>query len=205
MPVNDATMDLLLEFEVSGGETNYNLRFKNPVWPGEASGVTIGVGYDLGYNSAATIRADWSEHIAEPNLGRLVACAGKTGLAAKSARATVKDIVVPWEAAFAVFQAVTIPKFTNQTRTAFPGYDELNANCQGALLSLVFNRGGAMSGNRRIEMREIRDNLVPIKDYEGIATQIKKMKRLWVGTSIENGMNRRRDAEAALARTPVSA
>lgn len=204
MSVNDATLKLLLEFEVSGGETNYNLRFKNPVWPGEASGVTIGVGYDLGYNSAATIRADWSEHIGEPNLGRLVACAGKTGAAAKAARATVKDIIVPWEAAFAVFQSVTIPKFTEQTRNAFPGFDELNANCQGPL-SLVFNRGAAMNGNRRIEMREIRDNLVPVKDYEGIATQIERMKRLWAGTTIEGGMNRRRDAEAELARTPVDA
>jgi len=204
MAINDATRKLLLEFEVGGGENYYNQKLKSPIWPGEASGVTIGVGYDLGYNSAETIRADWSPHLGEPVLARLVTCAGKTGLTAKAARNTVKDIVVPWEAAFAVFQSVTVPKFTKQTRSAFPGFDDLNANCQGALISLVFNRGAAMNGDRRKEMRAIRD-LVPGKDYEGIAGELKKMKRLWVGTTIENGMNRRRDAEAALAKAPVTA
>ena len=70
-------------------------------------------------------------------------------------------------------------------------------NCQGALVSLVFNRGASMKGDRRIEMRAIR-NLAPQKDYAGIAQQFRKMKRLWIGTDIEKGMSRRRDAEADL-------
>lgn len=46
-------------------------------------------------------------------------------------------------------------------------------------------------------MRAIRA-LVPQKDYTGIAEQIRKMKRLWKGTDIENGMNRGREGKADL-------
>lgn len=198
MPLNDASMKLILDFEVGGGETYYNNHgLKSPIWPGAASGVTIGVGYDLGYNSAATIRSDWEAQLDNATVTRLCTVAGKTGQTAKAALSSVKDIVVPWPAALAVYEAVTIPKFVDQTRTAFPGYDNLDPNCQGALVSLVFNRGGSMKGDRRIEMRAIRD-LVPQKDYAGIADQLRKMKRLWKGTDIEKGMNRRRDAEADL-------
>ncbi|MCY7386445.1 MAG: hypothetical protein LH628_28555, partial [Microcoleus sp. CAN_BIN18] len=68
---------------------------------------------------------------------------------------------------------------------------------QGGLVSLVFNRGTSMQGNRRLEMRVVRD-LVTKKNVNKIAEQIRKMKRIWLGTSIEKGMNRRRDAEADL-------
>ena len=92
---------------------------------------------------------------------------------------------------------VTVPKFYNLRKKAFPGLEELPADVQGGLVSLVFNRGTSMEGHRRREMRAIRD-LVPQKDVHGIADEIRQMKRIWVGTSIATGMNRRRDAEAAL-------
>lgn len=203
MPLNEASLQLILDFEVSGGEQFYNQRLQNPIWPGAASGVTIGVGYDLGYNSKATITSDWGDHLDATSLARLLTTAGKTGGTAKAALSSVKDIVVPWQAAFAVFQAVTIPKFTTSARNAFPGFDDLDPNCQGALVSLVFNRGASMDGPRRLEMRAIRD-LVPEKDYAGIAQQFRNMKRLWKGTDIEKGMNRRRDAEADLVLQSVA-
>ena len=197
MPLNDASLQLILDFEVSGGEQYYNKHLQSPIWPGAASGVTIGVGYDLGYNSSATITSDWGEHLDATTLTRLLTTQGKTGQTAKAALPPVKDIKIPWPPAFAVFQAVTIPKFTEAAHKAFPGFDNLDPNCQGALVSLVFNRGASMKGDRRIEMRTIRD-LVPHKDYAGIAQQFRKMKRLWLGTDIEKGMSRRRDAEADL-------
>ena len=198
MPLNDDSLKLILDFEVGGGEAFYNSNgLKHPIWPGASSGVTIGVGYDLGFNSADTIRADWESELDEATVKRLCTVAGKTGQTAKAALASVKNVVVPWAAAFAVYQAVTIPKFEQLTRNAFPGFDNLDPHCQGALVSLVFNRGASMKGDRRIEMRAIRD-LVPQKDYPGIASQFRKMKRLWKGTDIEKGMNRRRDAEADL-------
>lgn len=197
MPLNDASLQLIIDFEVGGGQQYYDKFLKSPIWPGAQSGVTIGVGYDLGYNSPDTIRTDWSPHLAEAVLARLVQCSGKKGQTAKAARAGVKDIVIEWPPALAVFEAVTIPRYTDLTRQAFPGFDNLDPNCQGALVSLVFNRGAAMNGDRRKEMRTIRD-LVPAKDYQGIAAQFRAMKRIWIGTDIEKGMSRRRDAEADL-------
>ena len=197
MQLNDASMRLILRFEVGGGEEYYTRFLQAPTWPGEASGVTIGVGYDLGYNLPATIRNDWQAHLPPAITERLVACAGKKGTTAQAALPSVRDIVIPWSAAFAVYQAVTIPKFFDLTRRTFPHVEDTHPNCQGALLSLVFNRGGSLEGDRRTEMRAIK-GLVPSKSYREIAAQIRLMKRLWIGTSIERGMSRRRDAEADL-------
>jgi hypothetical protein len=56
-----------------------------------------------------------------------------------------------------------------------------------------------MAGERRREMRAIRDDCVPAADTACIAAQLRAMARLWVGPDIEGGMRRRRHAEAALA------
>ncbi len=53
------------------------------------------------------------------------------------------------------------------------GFEEWPADVQGGLVSLVFNRGTSMEGDRRREMRVNRD-LVPQKDVKGIAEQIRK-------------------------------
>jgi GH24 family phage-related lysozyme (muramidase) len=45
-------------------------------------------------------------------------------------------------------------------------------------------------------MRNIRD-LVPKKDYKGIAKEFRKMKRIWQGKGLD-GLLARRDAEASL-------
>jgi hypothetical protein len=203
MTLNDASMRLILRFEVGGGEDYYNRFLCSPTWPGAASGVTIGVGYDLGYNSQETIRNDWGAHLDGGLTERLVGCAGITGEQAHTAVASVRDIIIPWSAAFAVFQEVTIPRFWSTTLRVFPGVEETHPNCQGALLSLVFNRGESLAGERRREMRAIRE-LVPRKDYREIASQIRLMKRIWRGTSIERGMSRRRDAEADLVLSALS-
>jgi GH24 family phage-related lysozyme (muramidase) len=204
MKLNEASMRLILQFEVGGGEGYYNKKLKNPTWPGEASGVTIGVGYDLGFNTAEVIKANWQPHLGIPTTLRLAKCAGKTGTAARDLVTSVRDIVISWKAASTVYEGLTIPRFWKNTVKTFPGVEALHPNCQGALLSLVFNRGTAMDGDRRTEMRTIRD-LVLNEDYERIADQIRSMKRLWVGTSIELGMSRRRDAEANLVLSALEA
>ena len=129
-------------------------------------------------------------------------CCGLTGEVAKQRLASVRDIIISWELAWEVFNLVTVPKFYNLTKKAFPGFEELPADVQGGLVSLVFNRATSMEGNRRGEMRAIRD-LVAKKDVKGIADKIQQMKRIWVDTSIEQGIARRRDAEADLIEESV--
>ena len=92
---------------------------------------------------------------------------------------------------------------------AFPGCEELPADCFGALVSLVYNRGGGMGipgDERRAEMRLIRD-AIRVRDYSDVPEALREMKRLWPNAG---GLRARRDAEAALferglgLETPVS-
>ena len=202
MALSSASLKLILQFEVGGGKTYYDKKLKSPTWPGEASGVTIGVGYDLGYYEAETIQKDWEDYLTPKDLKRLIACAGKTSKEGEKAVASVKDIVIPWDDALAVFKNTTISTFWRKTKSAFPGVETLHPNARGALLSLVFNRGTSLKGERRKEMAAIKE-LIAEKDYEEIASQLEAMKRVWVGTTIAEGMNRRRNAEAALVRTAL--
>lgn len=187
---------LILEFE-TGGQSGYD---QHPEWPGGASGITIGVGYDLGYYSRTVINLDWHEIQPNPR-ARLSSVAGLSGSRARSVLATVRDISVQWPIAVDVFDNVDVAREFASAEHAMPGFDDLRANAQAAIISVGFNRGWSFSGPNRVEWREIRD-LVPSRDYEGISLQLRKMVRVWRGTSIEAGMTRRRYAEAALVLTP---
>lgn len=171
-----------------------------PDWPGEGSGVTIGWGYDCGYSDKSVIESDWHRIQDQPR-HRLSATSGKTGQRAKQVVPTLRDISIPKDIGTEVFDDVDVTRWVTATRRALPGFDGLRPNAQGALVSLGYNRGWSMIGGNRSEMRNIKD-LVPKQDYSGMANQVRSMVRIWKGTSIENGMRRRRYAEAALIETP---
>lgn len=193
-------LQLIYDYEVGGGKAYYNRYLVRPEWPGAASGVTIGVGYDLGYNSAGVIRKDWAE-LDDPIPLRLSTAAGITGSRARAILGEYRDIRVEWAAADGVFRSVTLSRFYELARRTFPGFEKLRPNAQAALTSLIFNRGSSMAGESRREMRKIRD-LVPAEDYKGIAGQIRSMKRLWpLSSDVGRGLQRRREAEAKLVET----
>ena len=196
------SLDLILEFEVGGGENYYNKFLKNPAWPEGQSGVTIGVGYDLGYVNKAEFSQDW-EDLPKEIFDRLYKVVGIKGYNAKNLIRGLKDIVIPWDLALKVFNNKTVTKFYNLTRNTFPNFDNLPEDAKGGLVSLVFNRGNALEGDRRREMKLIRDGMKLVSNYDQkalsfIANQIRNMKRIWIGGSIEKGMSRRRDAEAKI-------
>jgi len=95
----------------------------------------------------------------------------------------------------------SVPDAQRQTEKAFPGVDKLPPDAQGALVSLIYNRGPRMTDRDpktqdRREMRAIRD-AVPRGDLKEIATQLRSMKRLWENKGM-GGLLKRRDAEADL-------
>ena len=186
-------MGFIIEQE-TGGEDEYN---KHPEWPGEASGITIGIGYDLGYNDALTISRDWSGHVDRIDLARLVAVSGLKGADAHAKLPFIKDMTVPWSAALDVFKEVTVPKFYAQMLRIYPQAETLKPEQTAALLSLVFNRGSSLSGPRRIEMVEIKAALAS-GDLDAIPDLFRDMKRLWPDT---RGLRLRRDREADLFAT----
>jgi hypothetical protein len=200
--LNDKSLKLIFDFEVGGGENYYNKFLKNPTWPGEQSGVTIGVGYDTGYVNKTEFSNDWKD-LPKETFDRLYRVVGVKGYQAKELARRLKDITIPWELSVKVFMNKTVKKFYDLTRATFPNFDKLPEDAKGGLVSLVFNRGAALEGDRRREMKSIRDIMAKNSDFDEkilfqIAEQVRKMKRIWIGGSIEKGMSRRRDAEAKI-------
>lgn len=191
------TLRLLYDFEVGGGEASYTANLSKFTWPGLSSGPTIAIGVDCGYYSPAELTSIFS-FLPADQLRLVKGASGKTGESGRSYTAILRKagIEVSWNQAQKIFLDRTWPKFAALTDKVFPGSDRLNFDAYGALVSLIFNRGGSLRGESREEMRRIRD-LVPLKDYKGIAGQIRKMKRLWLGKNMD-GLLKRRDAEASL-------
>ena len=216
--VSTKALTLIVRHE-TGGKDYYEKVYKSrPVWPEASSGVTIGFGYDLGYQtSLATVAKDWAgalpeKHIAllEPAVGLAATEPGRNDKIERI-EAIVDELVgagvtIPWNAAEAVFQRVTVPRFANITAEALPGHEVLSPDCFGALVSLTFNRGPSYDRahdpekdpkDRYREMRAIRE-AVGDGEIERIPGLIRAMKRVWAGTTIANEMNRRRENEARL-------
>lgn len=178
-------------------------------WPGNSSGITIGHGYDLGYTSVAECKADWSRHLPPETLRRLSLACGHRGEAAHRLARQFADITISRAAADEVFRRATLPKWAALCAQAFPGVESLPADAQGALVSLCFNRGTSMDGERRREMRDIRDAVrahaagrqTMEATLRRIAAALLSMRRLWPETP---GLQRRREREAALVTSALT-
>jgi GH24 family phage-related lysozyme (muramidase) len=171
-------------------------------WPGGASGITIGFGYDLGYVTNDQFLADWKACLADADCQALSAVIGFKGPDAETRAGSVSKIQISNDQAQRVFLERSVPSYQAQTLKAFPGVDKLPPDAQGALVSLVYNRGTAMKGDRRTEMRAIRD-AVPKGDLREIAKQLRSMKRLWANTG-QGGLVKRREAEAQLVESCIT-
>jgi hypothetical protein len=189
-------LELILQFEI-GSRAQYERLYAHPIWPGGESGVTIGIGYDLGFTSKQQIEADWDPFLEKPERAALAAVQGAKGEAAAQLARGLKNINIPLAAAEPVFYASTVPRFARITRDAFPGVEDLPPDAQGALLSLVFNRGASFTGDRRSEMRAIRDELANSGSLVRIADQFEAMQRLWPDA---RGLRDRRVREAGFVR-----
>ena len=193
-------LDLILEYEVGGGENYYNKYLSHPTWPGGASGTTLAIGVDCGYYSPSELENIFG-FLPSDQLNAVKKASGKTGQAGKEYVQEIKplNITVSWDHAVQIFDSLTWPKFARLAEHTFPGLDQLCDNAYGAIVSLVFNRGSSLTGSSRTEMRAIKD-LIPEKDYAGIASQLRSMKRLWQGKGLD-GLIDRREAEAKLVET----
>lgn len=208
--ISPKAFDLIVRFE-SGGREYYEKVLKRPTWPGGRSGVTIGFGWDCGYEQ--NLDRDWGQFLDAEQLRRLARCLGKTGSVARQALSGVRDIVIKWEWAEEVFNELTLPQEIRKTLSTFPGAaDKLPADAFGALVSLVFNRGTDTNDHdsRRIEMRQIKliieaaTQPAQSSTLERIAKQIRSMKRLWHDNPDSDGdLVDRREAEAKLVEESI--
>lgn len=190
--------DLIIACEV-GSKAQYEKKYRHPEWPGGRSGVTIGLGYDLGFADHAKIDRDWSDRLPRPMVLAMVPCLGVTGEAAHAMLATVRnEIDVPWDDAAFVYEHHDIPEWTERVCTVIPGAEKLHPHCLGALTSIAYNRGASFknTGDRYKEMRAVRSHIIA-GELSLVDDEIRAMKRLWPGAN-ERGLLIRRDKEADL-------
>jgi hypothetical protein len=198
MQISKAAFDMIVAEEVTS-KAYYERHYQRPEWPGVQSGVTIGIGYDLGQASQAKIRADWSGLVDPLMLEVMVGCSGFTGMAGREKCAAVKSqILIPWDAAMHVFEKRDVPAWTAKVLKAVPGADRLTPSCLGTLVDTAYNRGASFNnaGERYREMRAIRDHVADRK-LDAVPAEFQSMKRLWPTVA---GLQRRCDHRVDLWR-----
>jgi len=178
--------------EEVGSRDYYDKFAASPHCPGEQSGVTIGIGYDLRYQDLRNFEKDWGPELPEEVLKRLRPHLGQPG--GPAAAAVLKAIKIPFYRAWRVFVKTTLPRYISLTREAYPQLNGLPEGCRGALVSLVYNRGPGLKGERRREMRAIREHLAQGR-LKNVMGELTAMKRLWPGNP---GLCARRNREARL-------
>ena len=201
LPLSDESVDMIVYYEV-GGKAYYVKRLQRPTvpaWRTTASGVTVGFGYDCGYNSKSQIAKDWAGIIPLSQIRLLQSVSGLKGSRAYYANRAIRDSVsISYKQAEAVFRARSLPRFSKLTKRAFNlTPTTLQPHSNGALVSLVFNRGSDM-GRRssRREMRWIKYN-ISVGREDRVPSDIRSMKRLWSYKKLR-GLHLRRDAEARM-------
>ncbi len=175
-------------------------------WPGGGSGITLGYGCDIGADPESLDY--WQPFLRENEMLQLAQAKGKTGRDAAEIATRFTHIKVSEEDAYVVFTRKNLPREIARTVATFPGILDLPPQVLGAMVSIVFNRGTALDGDRRRELRAIRDVIGaggdPVTVLPKIASQIEAMKRLWIGKGLD-GLLARREAEAALVLSALQA
>lgn len=191
---SDAAIALIVREEVSDAPY-YARHYLHCEWPEGASGVTVGIGYDLGYVTAAELRADWSGIVAEATISNMLSARGRQGEAAHAwVQHYCASITIPFETAMLQFKLREVPKWEVRVMAALPNTDKLPPDCFGVLVSLSYNRGCSydLPGARYAEMRSIKAAMAR-QDFAEIPKQLRLMARLWTG-----GVAARREHEARL-------
>jgi hypothetical protein len=196
--ISQDAFDMIVDLEVSSRAV-YQKKYTRPIRPGGASGITIGIGYDCGYATAAQIATDWGAVLPATMVKALQGIAGLTGMNAQATLTSVRTKVeVPWDASLTVFASTSLPKFA-ALAAKLPNYADLHPHCKGALVSLVYNRGASFSnaGDRYQEMRAIKAHMAASR-FAAIPTEFRAMKRIWASDPSLKGLLVRRDMEAEL-------
>lgn len=201
-PVGERAVRLVIAFEVSS-ESTYEAKFRGPIWPGGNSGVTIGIGYDLGYSNGDQFGEDWRNYLNEAEKAALIPALGVKGTRARDLLPRFGSVQVPFRVASSQFASEALPRYVALTESALSNTSELHPECLGALVSLVYNRGPSFNvaaandpSNRYSEMRNIADHMRN-RSFDLIPDEIRSMKRIWEGKGLP-GLLWRRDVEAEL-------
>jgi len=197
MVISAKSLELIVNAEVTSKEM-YAQKYQSPIWPGGDSGVTVGIGFDCGYCSKQELADAWGTSLSAAQLTLLQTTCGKKGEACKNLISGLKSIKINYDTAVKVFYQHTLPACARDVKRTYPGIEKLPPDTQGAILSLVYNRGYLINDtDRRKEMKALKP-IIAAGDLAGIAAQLRSMKRLW-DSKKQKGLITRRENEALLA------
>ena len=200
--LSEDVMRMIVSFEVTSPQL-YKAHYDRPIWPHGKSGVTVGVGYDVGYVTPEWLREDWTKILSPEDIARLASACRVTGPHAAKLIPSLRSIRIGWDDAYRQFSTTCLPRYTAEVLRVLPNANLLSQDCLGALVSLVYNRGASFKliGDRYSEMNDIRLYMVR-KEFDRIPERISHMSRLWQGHSdpAKNlpGLVARRNLEALL-------
>jgi hypothetical protein len=201
--IDTRASDLIVACEVSGRKL-YEDRYRLPTWPKGKSGITIGIGYDIGYASVNLFKSDWNGFLNAEQIKMLAQGCGIYGNPAAQLLPKLPKIAIDWSTAVLQFYRQTQPRYVGETEAALPNCAQLNPTCLGALVSLTYNRGSSFEvpnardpSGRFAEMRNIHAHMTA-GQFAQIPKEIRAMKRLWQDTPDMRGLLIRRELEATL-------
>lgn len=195
-PISQQAFDLIVEFEVSS-KAVYERKYRSTIWPKEQSGVTIGIGYDVGYVTKTQLWGDWKGAIPDAMITALERALGVRGAPAEAvARALRGSVDIPFDAAILVHKGKVMPRWVALVENHLAHTGALKPNSLGALVSLTYNRGASYgaAGPRYREMRAIKQHMAD-RAFAKIPAEFRSMKRIWPNVP---GLQSRREREARL-------
>lgn len=204
LKISNRSAQLIVSAEVTSPKV-YTKRYQGAIWPKGQSGVTVGIGYDIGHAVAEQLKRDWTPFLGHELLDRLLIACEATGEEAQILLEALRDIKIPWDVAHRQFLQQQLPREIGLAERTLPNFAELPEDSRGAIVSLTYNRGAAgfqaapldEPEGRRKEMKAIYDLMVA-RDFAAVPDQFLSMRRIWEGKPSMAGVVLRREAEAAL-------
>ncbi len=182
-------LQFIIEREVSD-KSYYDRVETYPTIP-RNSGVTIGIGYDLGQiGDPKQFEADWGDLLDAAIITKLLPYVHNPN-PSPAELSQIRDIKIPWNAAVEEFEDRTLPQAIQDTRRIYQQLDDLPPESQAALVSLVYNRGGSVAGPARAQMLNIQEDLAN-GNLNDVPRQFEGMKNL------RRDLSARRQMEADL-------
>lgn len=196
--ISERAIKLIVSFEVTNQKT-YEARYEGAIWPKGRSGITIGIGYDVGYVTKPWLHEDWDQMVDPTQVAALEIACEVSGEKCSSLLPKLNGVSIPWSTAYKQFRERVLPLYVAETLAALPNADKLSDDSLGSLVSLVYNRGASFKNttDRYAEMRAIRLHMVQ-GELELIPNELRSMKKIWKGDPSMAGLLVRRELEARL-------
>jgi GH24 family phage-related lysozyme (muramidase) len=200
--ISPKAVQLIIACEVSSAAA-YKNSYQRPTWPKGNSGITIGIGYDIGYVDPFSLEQDWAAYTSAENIKILSQCCDQKGQNAERILSNVQGVVIDYPHAESEFLNNEKKRYVGLTESSLPNTSALLPDSLGALVSLVYNRGASFGvppekdpAGRYTEMRAIKVHMAN-RDWSKIPDEIRGMKRIWQGQGLD-GLIIRRELEARL-------